>query len=187
MLITRKLTKDKRLEVDFRLLITRILRKNTSIPLMSDVFNILGNSECEVLSCLDLKDAYHSIPLTDKSKEYCDILPYFGSPIYRNEVLPMRIACAPQIWIDYVSVIIGSLDHKSKYIALMDDLLIHSIKKDHWTLLEDLSKAVTNNGLKLSAKKCQLFRTTITYMGNDFKIKNRIMTITLLKTRTEAI
>ena len=98
MLITRKLTKDKRPVVDFRLLNTRILRRNTSIPLMSDVLSILGNSECEVVSCVDIKDAYHSIKLTEKSKEYCGILPYFGSPIYRYEVLPMGIACASQIW-----------------------------------------------------------------------------------------
>ena len=76
MLITRKLTNDKRPVVDFRLLNTRILRRNTSIPLMNDVLNILGNSECEVVSCVDIKDAYHSIKLTEKSKEYCGILPY---------------------------------------------------------------------------------------------------------------
>ena len=63
--------------MDFRLLNTRIVRQNTSIPLMSDILSIPGNSECEVLSYLDLKDAYHSIPLTDKSKEYCGILSYF--------------------------------------------------------------------------------------------------------------
>ena len=40
MLITRKLTKDKRSVVNFRLLNTRILRRNTSIPLMSDVLSI---------------------------------------------------------------------------------------------------------------------------------------------------
>ena len=44
MLITRKLTKDKRPVVNFRLLNTRISRRNTSIPLMSDVLSILGNS-----------------------------------------------------------------------------------------------------------------------------------------------
>ena len=83
MLITHKLTNNQRPVVDFRLLNTRILRRNTSIPLMSDVLSILDNSECEVVSCVDIKDAYHSIPLTEKSKEFCGILPYFGSPIYR--------------------------------------------------------------------------------------------------------
>ena len=57
------------------------MRKIISIPLMSDVLSILENSKCEVVSSVDVKDAYHSIRLTEKSKEYCGILPYFGSPI----------------------------------------------------------------------------------------------------------
>ena len=115
MLITRKLTKVKRPVVDFRLLNTRILRRNTSIPLMSDVLSILGNSECEVVSCVDMKDAYHSRRLTEKSKEYFGILPYFGSPIYRYEVLPMGIACAPQIWMDCITLILDELEDMKIY------------------------------------------------------------------------
>ena len=187
MLITRKLTKDKRPVVDFRLLNTRILRRSTSIPLMSDILSILGNSECEVVSCIDIKDAYDSIRLIEKSKEYCGILPYVGSPIYRYEVLPMGIACAPQIWMDYISLILSELEDKKKYIAIMDDLLIHSTKVDHWKLLEQLLKSMCKNGLRLSPKKCQLFKTNLTYMGNEFTIAKRTMTITPLRSRTEAI
>ena len=187
MLITRKMTKDKRPVVDFRLLNTRILRRNTSIPLMSDVLSILGNSECEVVSCVDIKDAYHSLRLTEKSKKYCGIPPYFGSPIYRYEVLPMGIACAPQIWMDYITLILSELEDKKKYIAIMDDLLIHSTKMAHWKLLEQLLKSMCKNGLRLSSKKCQLFKTKLTYMGNEFSIKKRTMTITPLRSRTEAI
>ena len=187
MLITRKMTKDKRPVVDFRLLNTRILKRNTSIPLMSDVLSILGNSESEVVSCVDIKDAYHSLRLTEKSKEYCGILPYFGSPIYRCEVLPMGIACTPQIWMDYITLILSELEDKKKYIAIMDDLLIHSSKTAHWKLLEQLLKSMCKNGLRLSPKKCQLFKTELTYMGNEFSIDNRTMTITPLRSRTEAI
>ena len=152
-LITRKLTNDKRPVVDFRLLNTRILRRNTSIPLMSDVLSILGNSECEVVSCVDIKDAYHSIKLTEKSKEYCGILPYFGSPIYRYEVLPMGIACAPQIWMDYITLIMAELEQKNKYIAIMDDLLLHSTKVAHWKLLEQLFQSMCKNGLKFKSQE----------------------------------
>ena len=187
MLITRKLTQDKRPVVDFRLLNTRILRRNTSIPLMSDVLSILGNSACEVVSCVDVKDAYHSVKLTEKSKEYCGILPYFGSPIYRYEVLPMGIACAPQIWMDYITLILGELEDKKKYIAIMDDLFIHSTKAAHWKLFEQLLQSMCKNGLRLSPKKCQLFQTKLTYMGNEFNINKRTMTVTPLRTRTEAI
>ena len=187
MLITRKVTQDKRPVVDFRLLNTRILRRNTSIPLMSDVLSILGNSECEVVSCVDIKGAYHSIRLTEKSKEYCGILPYFGSPIYRYEVLPMGIACAPQIWMDYITLILAELEDKKKCIAIMDDLLIHSVKVAHWKLLEQLLISLCKNGLRLSPKKCQFFKTKLVYMGNEFRITNKNMTITPLRSRTEAI
>ena len=187
IVITRKLTNDKRPVVDFRLLNTRILRRNTSIPLMKDVLSILGNSKCEVMSCVDIKDAYHSIPLTEKSKEYCGILPYFGSPIYRYELLPMGIACAPQIWMDYITLILGELEDKAKYIAIMDDLLVHSTKAEHWLLIEQLLQSMIKNGLRLSPKKCQLFKTNLVYMGNEFFISQRNVTVTPLRSRTEAI
>ena len=101
MLVARKGTKNKRPVVDFRLLNTRILRRNTGTPLFRDIFKILGRSRCEVLSCVDLKDSFHSISLTDKAKEFCGILPYFGSAYYRYEVLPMGLSISPQVWTTY--------------------------------------------------------------------------------------
>ena len=92
----------------------------------------------------------------------------------------MGIAYAPQIGMDYITLIL-------KYIAIMDDLLIHSTKVDHWKLLEQLLKSTCKNGLRLSPKKCQLFKTSLTYMGNEFTITKRTMTITPLRSRTEAI
>ena len=47
--------------------------------------------------------------------------------------------------------------------------------------------SMCKNGLKLSPKKCQLFRTKLTYKGNEFVINKRTMTITPLRSRTEAI
>ena len=41
--------------------------------------------------------------------------------------------------------------------------------------------------MKLSPKKCQLFRTKLTYRGNEFVINKRTMTITPLRSRTKAI
>ena len=74
----------------------------------------------------------------------------------------MGIACAPQIWMDYITLIMAELEEKNKYIAIMDDLLLHSTKAEHWELLEQLFQAMCTNGLKLSPKKCQLFRTKLT-------------------------
>ena len=40
----------------------------------------------------------------------------------------MGIACTPQIWVDYITLILGELEDKSRYIAIMDDLLVHISK-----------------------------------------------------------
>ena len=88
---------------------------------------------------------------------------------------------------DYITLILAGLEDKKKYIAIMDDLLIHSTKVAHWKLLEQLLKSMCKNGLKLSPKKCQLFKTQLTYMGNELSINKRTMTITPLRSRTEAI
>ena len=55
VLVSRKLTQDKRVVTDFRHLYTRIAKNNLAYPLVKDTFTALGNSKCEVLSVLDLK------------------------------------------------------------------------------------------------------------------------------------
>ena len=56
-----------------------IAKNNLAYPLLRDTFLLLGSSKCEVMSVLDLKDAFHSLRLSEKSQKYCGILPYFGS------------------------------------------------------------------------------------------------------------
>ena len=61
MLVSRKLTQDKRVVTDIRHLNVRIAKNNLVYPLLKDTFSVLGSSKCEVLSVLDLKDAFHSL------------------------------------------------------------------------------------------------------------------------------
>ena len=68
MLISQKMTQDKRVVTDFIHLNVRIAKNNLAYPLVRDTFLVLGNSKCEVLSVLDLKDAFHSLRLLEDSK-----------------------------------------------------------------------------------------------------------------------
>ena len=61
MLISCKVTQDKRVVTDFRHLNIRIAKNNLAYPLARNTLSVLGNSKCEVLSVLDLKDAFHSL------------------------------------------------------------------------------------------------------------------------------
>ena len=53
--------------------------------------------------------------------------------------------------------------------------------------LEDLLKALLKNGLKISPKKCQLFKSSLQHMGNEIFIENKKMSVQLLRSRLEAI
>ena len=70
MLISRKMTKDKRVVTDFRHLNMHITKNNLAYPLLKDTFSMLGCSKCEVMHVLDLKDAFHSLPLMENSKNF---------------------------------------------------------------------------------------------------------------------
>ena len=67
MLISRKLTKDKRVVTDFKHLNVRIVKNNLAYPLLKDTFSVLGSSKC------------------------FGILPYFGSALYLYLGMPMEL------------------------------------------------------------------------------------------------
>ena len=129
MLVSRKLTQDKRVVTDFRHLNTRIAKNNLAYPLVKDTFTTLGNSKCKVLSVLDLKDAFHSLRWSEKSKKYCGILSYFGSASYLYQRMPMGLNVSPPIWQSYINTILNCLESRKYSEAIMDDLLLFTPSK----------------------------------------------------------
>ena len=180
ILISRKLTQDKRVVTDFRHLNARIAKNNLAYPLVKDTSTALGNSKCEVLSVLDLKDAFYSLRLSEKSKKYCGILPYFGSASYLCQRMPMGLNVSHPIWQSYINTILNCLESGKYYEAIIDDLLLFTPSKQlHMRKLEDLLKALLKNGLKISPRKCQLLRKELQYMGNTIFIQKKSMCKTI--------
>ena len=57
----------------------------------------------------------------------------------------------------------------------------------HFEKLIDLLRALCKNGLKISLKKGQLFKTELQYMGNTIFIKEKRVSVKPLQSRLEAI
>ena len=131
MLISRKVTNDKRVVTDVRHLNVRIAKKQLSFPLLKDTFLVLGSSRCEVLSVVDLKDAFHSLRLSDNSKRYYRMLPYFGSTSYIYERMPMGLNISPTIWQSYTNAILDSLQNWKYCEAIMNNLLFSNHQRNH--------------------------------------------------------
>ena len=121
-------------------------------------------------------------------KRYCGILLYFSSTSYLYQRMPMGLNISPSIWQSYINAILDYLQSRKYCKAIMDDLLLFTpSKKCQMDKLEDLLKALLKNGLKISPKKCQLFRTNLHYMGNEIFIQNKKVCVQPLRSRLEAV
>ncbi len=90
---------------DFRHLNSRLVTLNPSVPLLHDVIQQLGASECEVLSVIDLHNVYHTLRLDEESKKYCGITPYYRSPSYLYQRLGMGLSVSPAIWQNFINAV----------------------------------------------------------------------------------
>ena len=124
----------------------------------------------------------------ENSKKFCGILPYFGSPSYLCQRMPMGLNISPMIWQSYINAILNCLPSRKYCEVIMDDLLLFTpMKSAHFDKLEDLLKALHKNCLKISPKKCQLFKTDLQYMGNTIFIRNTRVCVRPLRSQIEAI
>ena len=100
----------------------------------------------------------------------------------------MGLNVSPPIWQSYINTILNSLYSRKYCEVIMDDLLLFTLGKiAHIAKLEGLLKALGKNGLKISPKKCQLFRMEFQYMWNTIFIKDRRVCVKPLHSHLEAI
>ena len=85
----------------------------------------------------------------------------------------MGLNISPSIWQSYINAILDCLETRKHCKAIMDDLILFTPSKKAHMVKLDLLKALLKNGLKISPKKCQLFKTELQYKGNIIFIKDK--------------
>ena len=137
---------------------------------------------------LDLKHAFHSLKTFGRNKKVLQYITIFqkctlhiSKDAHGIKYFSLNLAIIYKCNFECL----GSKRHCK---AIMDDLLLFTLtNKLHTTKLEDLLKALLRNGLKISPKQCQLFKTELQYMGNIIFIKDKRVCIKLLRNRIETI
>ena len=100
----------------------------------------------------------------------------------------MGLNVFPPIWQTYINTTLNCLENRKYCEAIMDDLLLFTpSKQSHMRKLEDVLKALLKIGLKISPKRCQLFRKELQYMGNTIFNQEKRVCVKLLHSRLEAI
>ena len=187
LLVKHKQQNLYRVVTDFRVLNERLVSVNHAFPIVRDCLEAIGASKCEVMSVLNLRDAYHTLPLAEESQKYCRLTPYYGSPTYVYLRMGMGMSCSPALWQQFVHIIWEQLPNKERYKIIMDDILIFSTKEQHWEDLANLFQVLIRFGLKISPHKCQLFRDKLVYMGLEFLIKDGTAHYTAMRDKCDTI
>ena len=165
-LISRKVTQGKRVVTDFRHLNVRIAKNNLAYPLVRNTFSVLINSQVQgsfsirFKGCISLTKAFGRFK---KILQYITILwkhiIHISENAYGIEYLTFNRQ-------SYINAILECLQNRKNCEAIMDGLLLFTpSKRAHMAKLEDLLKALLKNTLKISPKKCLLFKTELQYMG----------------------
>ena len=172
MLISKKGTTEKRTVSDFRYLNSRCKTVNQNYISLQSVLAKLGSSNCKVLSVIDLKSAFHTLPLSQKSQAYTGICPYPGSQNYMYRRLPMGLTVSSGIFSEKCNAILAEIPNSDKFvIPIHDDILVYSkTKSDHAHHLDLVLQALQKHGLKLSTRKARLFQSKVIFVGHQISI-----------------
>uniref|UniRef100_A0A1Y1M5T5 Reverse transcriptase domain-containing protein n=1 Tax=Photinus pyralis TaxID=7054 RepID=A0A1Y1M5T5_PHOPY len=130
------------------------------------------------MATLDLKDAYHLIPIFKQHKKYLRF--YFNSQLYEYNCLPFGLNSAPLVFTKIMKPILAYLRSRNHTCVLfLDDFLLfgNSQKECHNNIMSTI-KLLQNLGFIVNYKKSVLCPSTcVRYLG--FLYNSTTMTVSL--------
>lgn len=150
-----------RLCVDYRGL-NAISKKNRHpLPLISETLDRLGRSAC--FTVLDLKDAYHRIPIKRGDEWKTAFRTRYGH--FEYKVMPFGLTNAPATFQAYINrALAGLVDICC--VVYLDDILIYSESRDqHARDLCAVLARLRKFALYANRKKCRFFTQEVEFLG----------------------
>lgn len=151
-----------RLCVDFRNLNQHIINDSYPLPNINGILHDLGRGK--LFSCLDLKQGYHQIPLSEESKEWTAFVAPSG--LYEHNVLPMGLKDSPAAFCRIINQVLVGLASQDTHVY-MDDIIIQGTDmENHVENLEKVLIKLREAKLRINLKKCHFFQTSVKYLGH---------------------
>ncbi len=179
-----------RLVVDFKYLNSHLPYVKLSYPEIKHVLQEIGRHSSRVFSILDLKYTFHSINLTEESKQHTSCCASLGSLTYQYNKLSQCLNISPA----YFTSLMNDMLHKlpadiHEYIdCIMDDVIIFTPDiKTHKKVLKSFMLMLTKYGMLLTTNKILTFSSKVKYMCLLLSIKDNLPTITPLGSCVKAI
>ena len=156
-----------RLVGDYRHL-NRVTKKDSyPLPYLRDFSNDLGGKK--VFSSIDLKDAFHHIPVSKRDIPKTALSTPYG--LFEYCRMPFGLSGAAQTFQRFVDGVFRNLKTPSgrplSLFVYLDDILVASKDAEqHKEDVETVVRKLAENGLKISPSKCEFFKDKIEFLGH---------------------
>ena len=135
------------------------------IPKVEDLHAALRG--CSVFSVLDMKSAYHQIPVSENSQKFLTINTIQGLYVFTR--LPFGIHSAPGVFQRIMDTVLAGIP---KVICYLDDILVAGeTPEEHDETLSQVFKRLLDAGFRLSKSKCNLRKPSVRYLGHVIDAK----------------
>uniref|UniRef100_A0ABD2WZD5 RNA-directed DNA polymerase n=1 Tax=Trichogramma kaykai TaxID=54128 RepID=A0ABD2WZD5_9HYME len=160
--IVRKQDGSNRFCIDYRDLNKVTLQDQYPIPNMDGILDKLRKAK--YLSKVDLKNAYHQIPMEEHSKPYTAFaVP--GSGLWQYTRMPFGLCNAPRTFQRLIDSLFGPVDQPHIF-GYLDDIIVATDSFDeHLRWLEVVLTRLREAGLAVNRKKCEFCCQRLSYLG----------------------
>ena len=115
-----------------------------------------------VFSALDLKDAFHQVPVAREDRYKTAVRTPKG--LYMFRVMPFGLKNAPGVFQYVADVMLDGLEDCC--VVYIDDILVFSMSyQQHIKDLRRIMERLDKYGMKLNVEKSQFFKTTVEFLG----------------------
>ena len=162
-MLVKKKDGNLRFCIDLRKLNARTVKDAYALPRIEETLDYLAGSKW--FSVLDLKSSYWQVELDEESKP---LIAFTAGPLgfYECERMPFGVTNAPATFQQMMETCLGDL-HLNWCLIYLDDIIVFAkTQQEAITRLGTVFQKLREAGLKLQPSKCELFKTSLLYLGH---------------------